>query len=508
MPFFGQWGETGTGGGSARTFLGSWDANTNTPTIVNGTGTQGDFYIVSVAGSTNIDGTSTWAVGDEIGFNGTVWQRIPATGVTASELSTAITGIYSGLTEGQVIKKASGNAFEDSSLSDQGNNIDSTKSIQVPAASVLLGNNVTMSDIAGRLTYLSRLTNQLRVPITNDFTRAAGTVGSPTVSTVAAEEEDFVPTGVVDNGVLSDTSFSFTRQATANEIVYDFSVRIGPTAPVDPVTLTVYLGATADANSILSQQTIQPSAMIANTEQKFVLNVPVAFNAGSDVTVVAESTTSFDLRGDTGPSGTIWFSIDRQVVTFTNVATVNDITAQVQSNWNETNTSSPAFILNKPAIPTARTDEEIRNVIGTALVSGSGISIAVNDAANTITISANPASGGNPPPAPADIIYYGLMDTNIPATVDTATLTTQSDPTNPYTTSLVGPATAGQYYVILVPMNDDLVAITDTVNSIDVTSIFTATDNVRTINTVLYKSYVAGPLNAGFNETYILSFGS
>lgn len=59
-------------------YLGIWDASANTPTITSGLGTLGDFYVVSAAGSTPIDGISTWEVNDRIQFNGTVWQRIPA----------------------------------------------------------------------------------------------------------------------------------------------------------------------------------------------------------------------------------------------------------------------------------------------------------------------------------------------------------------------------------------------------------------------------------------------
>jgi hypothetical protein len=67
----------GLAGGS--TYKGSWNANTNTPTITSGTGTNGDYYIVAVAGSTTIDGISSWDVGDWIIFNGSVWQKIDNT---------------------------------------------------------------------------------------------------------------------------------------------------------------------------------------------------------------------------------------------------------------------------------------------------------------------------------------------------------------------------------------------------------------------------------------------
>jgi len=45
-------------------FQGTWNAATNTPTLTSGSGTTGHFYIVSVDGSTNLDGITDWKVGD------------------------------------------------------------------------------------------------------------------------------------------------------------------------------------------------------------------------------------------------------------------------------------------------------------------------------------------------------------------------------------------------------------------------------------------------------------
>lgn len=60
----------------ALNFKGTWNASTNTPTIVSSVGVKGDYYVVSVGGSTNINGISNWGVGDWITFNGSVWQRV------------------------------------------------------------------------------------------------------------------------------------------------------------------------------------------------------------------------------------------------------------------------------------------------------------------------------------------------------------------------------------------------------------------------------------------------
>ena len=63
-------------------YKGTWDAATNTPPLASGglgvpTPVRGDFYMVSVAGSTELDGITEWVPGDFVAFNGIAWQRIP-----------------------------------------------------------------------------------------------------------------------------------------------------------------------------------------------------------------------------------------------------------------------------------------------------------------------------------------------------------------------------------------------------------------------------------------------
>lgn len=74
-------------------YKGLWNASTNTPTLTSSVGTSGNFYIVSVAGSTSLDGITNWGVGDWAIYNGTAWQRVEGgaagnfTTVTASSLT-------------------------------------------------------------------------------------------------------------------------------------------------------------------------------------------------------------------------------------------------------------------------------------------------------------------------------------------------------------------------------------------------------------------------------------
>lgn len=65
---------------SAMEWQGVWNANTNTPTLIDGTGSAGDVYRVSVAGTRNLgSGSVAYSVGDLVIYDGAVWQRSDST---------------------------------------------------------------------------------------------------------------------------------------------------------------------------------------------------------------------------------------------------------------------------------------------------------------------------------------------------------------------------------------------------------------------------------------------
>ena len=75
---------------SVMEYQGTWNAATNTPTLVNGTGNQGDVYLCNVAGTVNFGaGPIVFVVGDQVIYSGTIWQR--ASGATGTVTSVAIT---------------------------------------------------------------------------------------------------------------------------------------------------------------------------------------------------------------------------------------------------------------------------------------------------------------------------------------------------------------------------------------------------------------------------------
>jgi len=88
----------------ALNYKGTWDATANTPTLTSSVGTKGDYYVVSVAGSTALNGISNWGIGDWAVFNGSVWQRVEGgADVNAVNLTASGTSVLSGKVTAQTL---------------------------------------------------------------------------------------------------------------------------------------------------------------------------------------------------------------------------------------------------------------------------------------------------------------------------------------------------------------------------------------------------------------------
>jgi len=73
-------------------FKGTWNASTNTPTLADGSGTNGWEYAVSVGGTRNLgSGNITFTAGDYVIYNGTIWQQIPSSTIAAAGTLTGTT---------------------------------------------------------------------------------------------------------------------------------------------------------------------------------------------------------------------------------------------------------------------------------------------------------------------------------------------------------------------------------------------------------------------------------
>jgi hypothetical protein len=91
----------------ALNYKGAWDANLNIPTLVSSVGNKGDYYVVSVAGTTNLNGINLWSIGDWAVFNGSVWQKINGS-TTEAFVNISVSGVAN-IATGNITNLASGN---------------------------------------------------------------------------------------------------------------------------------------------------------------------------------------------------------------------------------------------------------------------------------------------------------------------------------------------------------------------------------------------------------------
>lgn len=142
-------------------YQGAWNALTNSPTLTSSVGSKGYYYVVSTAGSTNLNGVTDWNIGDWAIFNGTVWQKIDNT-----DAVTSVNG-YTGtvvLNAADVGALASVTSTDGSiTVSQVGTAVDLAVSAASPASTLLLQvrNNSGATMTKGTVVYINGAIGQL-----------------------------------------------------------------------------------------------------------------------------------------------------------------------------------------------------------------------------------------------------------------------------------------------------------------------------------------------------------
>jgi hypothetical protein len=78
---------------SGDTPKGEWNANTNSPALADGSGTAGDYYDVTTAGSQDLgSGSIAYTVGDVVKYNGSTWYKIDSVANILDGSATAADG--------------------------------------------------------------------------------------------------------------------------------------------------------------------------------------------------------------------------------------------------------------------------------------------------------------------------------------------------------------------------------------------------------------------------------
>lgn len=201
-------------------FQGTWNASTNTPTLIDGTGNTGDVYLAAVAGSQDLgSGSQTFAIGDWVIYNGTIWEK--------SINSNAVVSV-----NGQqgVVSLDSSDIAEDTSLY-------FTDERAQDAIGLMIDSTFTYTDVTPLLT---------RAALTGDVTASAGS----NATTIANNAVTFAKMQAITDGVLLGASGG----TAVEEITVSTGLVLGATS-ISSLTDGSWTSANTDIDGLLPGST-------------------------------------------------------------------------------------------------------------------------------------------------------------------------------------------------------------------------------------------------------------
>lgn len=269
----------------ALNYKGTWDASTNNPTLVSSVGTQGDYYVVSVAGSTNLNGTTLWGVGDMAIFNGSIWQKADGgdTSLVTSLTVTSLTGyMYANnttpVTASTTIPVANitgavpntVNVLAGTGMSGGGaltGNVTLNLANTAVTASTY-GNATAVSQIVvdaqGRITSAGNVT----IAIANSAVSGLGTMSTQNANAVAI-------TGGTVNGITGNVVGAIPNGTITNTLLQNSTATLG--------NATITLGGTTSSvgNLTLANVTVSSGNVTANVSMTNATNASATFATSS-----------------------------------------------------------------------------------------------------------------------------------------------------------------------------------------------------------------------------------
>ena len=314
--------KTAGGGGAtgAVSYQGTWNASTNTPTLVSSVGNQGNYYVVNVAGTTNLNGITDWQVGDWAVFNGSIWQKVDNTDAVTSvngKTGTVVLGVadIAGAVPNTV------NVLAGTGLSGGGaltGNVTLTLANTAVTAATY-GNASTVAQVT--IDAQGRITNAVNVAIQI----ASGNVTG--LGTMATQNANAV---VITGGTINSVAHSGGTFANANitsvAATFPNSYLANSTATLGNATIT--LGSTTTTVGNLSLSNANITSVAATFPNSYLANSTVTLG---NATLTLGGTTStvgnLTLNNVTINSGT--FAANVVNVTTTTASTATFATASL-----------------------------------------------------------------------------------------------------------------------------------------------------------------------------------
>ena len=371
---------------NAPSYQGTWNASTNTPTLTSSVGTQGYYYIVSVAGTTNLDGNALWSVGDWAIFGNGKWERIAG---STSESFTSLTTTnlaVTGLT-GYMYANGSGNVtasttIPTSALSGTISNYQlANSSVTIGSSSLSLGG--TLSTLAG--VSISGSTNTLSNIGNSSLTNSSITINSNLVSlggstTVSASTTNALTINNSGSGAASGSTFNGGSALTISYNTVGASPLAGSTSltTLGTITTGVWNGSTIPVayggTGVTSATGTGPGAAVV-LNQAPAINSPV-ITAYSTSTIPlkvcglsGQFTELFDVYTYNG--GTLAFQINSSGAIATGTWNASVISA-AYGGTGEAGTLTGILYGNGTSAHTVATTAQLLNDIGTLPVANGG----------------------------------------------------------------------------------------------------------------------------------------
>lgn len=409
-------------------YRGTWNASTNTPTLVSSVGTKGYYYVVSTPGATNLDGITDWKLGDWAIFNGSTWQKVDNTdaviSVNGQMGNVVLTGADVGIsgTTNYLSKFTGANTIGNSLVYDNGTNV-----------GVGTTSPATKLDVYGDITVGNGTTSTLNFK----SSLLSGGAGNGSIFIIQPAQPNSATQVRMSPSGSSTVMSGFSVNDSSTNATGSHNLFFGTGLNTMPNYTTAWIGSTingiANADSwdigflVSSVAKGRYSAMTLTKDGNISLNASAYYNWGATV-----GSSGYGFRDNAGTmefknSGGSWASIGSGGGS----GTVTSVTSATGELTVATTTTTPVItIVSAPKLTTARTIAGVsfdgtsnislnNNAItnGAGYTTNTGTVTSVSGTTNRITV----ATGTTTPVIDISSAYIGQSSITTLGTIGTGT---------------------------------------------------------------------------------------